>query len=211
MTLAARRPGGRNSGFIVTGRERPANSRGQGHLPSPRGFGFARRGPHMPSPHRRRPGADDAGMRSTNLAAINKPQTRSRNDVVFCAKPARSGRMNNFGCSLVWGTPGPDRDGAVIELSRAVCAARYGLSRLRPGRQRDGREVGGGRVRRAFPAALRAYSGEKFSGPHHPSSPDSAKPRIEGRATGFRLSRGNPCLAPDALGQHRVPERIWTT
>lgn len=85
------------------------------------GFGQARteKGymPHAPVPASQR-ALDDAGLSLDDIAAIKTHNPFAVNDVVFCRETGFDiDRMNNFGCSLIWGHPqGPTGLRAICEL-----------------------------------------------------------------------------------------------
>ena len=85
------------------------------------GFGQARteKGymPHAPVPASQR-ALDDAGLSLGDVAAIKTHNPFAVNDVVFCRETGFDiDRMNNFGCSLIWGHPqGPTGLRAICEL-----------------------------------------------------------------------------------------------
>ena len=85
------------------------------------GFGQARteKGymPHAPVPASQR-ALDDAGLSLDDVAAIKTHNPFAVNDVVFCRETGFDiDRMNNFGCSLIWGHPqGPTGLRAICEL-----------------------------------------------------------------------------------------------
>lgn len=98
------------------------------------GFGMARAAkghmPEAPAGAARR-ALDDAGIALDDVAAIKTHNPFAVNDVVFCRETgADIDRMNNFGCSLIWGHPqGPTGLRAVIELIEelALRGGGYGL------------------------------------------------------------------------------------
>ncbi len=128
-------PADGNAGLVVTGRERArALSRDDGISVRLAGFGTARAEVrHMPEAPigAARRALDDAGIGLDDVAAIKTHNPFAVNDVVFCRETgADIEKMNNFGCSLIWGHPqGPTGLRATIELIEelALRGGGYGL------------------------------------------------------------------------------------
>ena len=128
-------PADGNAGFVVTGRARArAMSQDAGISVRLAGFGTARAEMrHMPEAPigAARRALDDAGIALDDVAAIKTHNPFAVNDVVFCRETgADVDRMNNYGCSLIWGHPqGPTGMRAVIELIEelAMRGGGYGL------------------------------------------------------------------------------------
>jgi acetyl-CoA acetyltransferase family protein len=97
-----------------------------------RGFGQARVKPAFmpaaPVPAARRALAD-AGIAFDQVAAVKSHNPFAVNDIVFCRETGWDiARMNNFGCSLVWGHPqGPTGLRAIIELIEELVARGGGI------------------------------------------------------------------------------------
>jgi acetyl-CoA acetyltransferase len=98
----------------------------------PRGFGQARVElgfmPEAPVPAARR-ALEAAGVGVADLAAIKSHNPFAVNDIVFAKETgADLARMNNFGCSLVWGHPqGPTGLRALVELIEELALRGGGL------------------------------------------------------------------------------------
>ena len=128
-------PADGNAGLVVTSRERArAMSRDDGISVRLAGFGTARAEVrHMPEAPigAARRALDDAGIGLDDVVAIKTHNPFAVNDVVFCRETgADIEKMNNFGCSLIWGHPqGPTGLRAVIELIEelALRGGGYGL------------------------------------------------------------------------------------
>ena len=128
-------PADGNAGLVVTSRERARSmSRDDGISVRLAGFGTARAEVrHMPEAPigAARRALDDAGIGLDDVAAIKTHNPFAVNDVVFCRETgADIEKMNNFGCSLIWGHPqGPTGLRATIELIEelALRGGGYGL------------------------------------------------------------------------------------
>jgi acetyl-CoA acetyltransferase len=79
--------------------------------------------PAAPVPAARRALAD-AGIALDRIDAVKSHNPFAVNDIVFCRETGWDiARMNNFGCSLVWGHPqGPTGLRAIIELIEELVA-----------------------------------------------------------------------------------------
>ncbi len=115
-------PADGSAGIVVTDRARArALSRDPAIAIRLTGFGQARVDqafmPAAPVPAARRALAD-AGLTITDIDAVKSHNPFAVNDLVFAAETGFAvERMNNFGCSLVWGRPqAPTGLRAVIEL-----------------------------------------------------------------------------------------------
>lgn len=115
-------PADGSAAVVVTTRDR---ARELAHDPSieirVRGFGLARAAlahmPEAPVPAALR-SLDRAGVRMADIACVTTHNPFTVNDLVFSRETGFDWRkMNNFGCSLVWGHPqGPTGLRAIIEL-----------------------------------------------------------------------------------------------
>jgi len=126
-------PADGNAGLLVTDKERARDlSRDKAIAVRLRGFGQARVAPaHMPLapvPAARRALAA-AGVALADLAAVKSHNPFTINDIVFSRETGWPiERMNNFGCSLVWGHPqGPTGLRAIIELIEELARRGGGL------------------------------------------------------------------------------------
>ena len=115
-------PADGTAGMIVTTRERARELSSDPRIGVRlAGFGQARteKGhmPHAPVPASQR-ALDDAGLSLDDIAAVKTHNPFAVNDVVFCRETGYDiDRMNNFGCSLIWGHPqGPTGLRAICEL-----------------------------------------------------------------------------------------------
>ncbi len=98
------------------------------------GFGQARTDkaymPHAPVPASQR-ALNDSGIRLEDIRAVKTHNPFAVNDIVFCRETGyRMERMNNYGCSLIWGHPqGPTGLRAICELIEELVLAGggYGL------------------------------------------------------------------------------------
>ncbi len=115
-------PADGNAGLLVAGRERARElSRDKAIAVRLRGFGQARVAPaHMPLapvPAARR-ALEAAGIAIDKVDAVKSHNPFAVNDIVFSRETGWPlERMNNLGCSLVWGHPqGPTGLRSVIEL-----------------------------------------------------------------------------------------------
>jgi len=115
-------PADGNAGMIVTGEAQARElSRDPRIAIRLLGFGQARVQPaHMPMapvPAAKRALAD-AGIALDTVACVKSHNPFAVNDIVFCRETGwKLERMNNYGCSLVWGHPqGPTGLRAIIEL-----------------------------------------------------------------------------------------------
>ena len=115
-------PADGNSAMIVTTRERAREmSRDPGIEIRLAGVGEARteKGymPHAPVLASAR-ALDDAGIALGDVGAVKTHNPFAVNDIVFCRETGHDiGRMNNYGCSLIWGHPqGPTGLRAMCEL-----------------------------------------------------------------------------------------------
>ena len=115
-------PADGNAGLLVASRERARElSRDKAIAVRLRGFGQARVAPaHMPLapvPAARR-ALEAAGIAIDKVDAVKSHNPFAVNDIVFSRETGWPlERMNNFGCSLVWGHPqGPTGLRSVIEL-----------------------------------------------------------------------------------------------
>ena len=128
-------PADGNAAIVVTTREKARElSRRREIEIRLAGFGQARTDkahmPYAPVPAARR-ALEQAGISVTGLAAVKSHNPFIVNDIVFAREtgfPVE--RMNNYGCSLVWGHPqGPTGLRAIIELIEelALRGGGYGL------------------------------------------------------------------------------------
>ena len=115
-------PADGTAGMVVTTREKAREMSSDPRIGIRlAGFGQARteKGymPHAPVPASQR-ALDDAGLTHDDIAAVKTHNPFAVNDVVFCRETGFDiDRMNNFGCSLIWGHPqGPTGLRAVCEL-----------------------------------------------------------------------------------------------
>ena len=115
-------PADGTSGMVVTTREKARELSSDPRIGIRlAGFGQARteKGymPHAPVPASQR-ALDDAGLSLDDIAAVKTHNPFAVNDVVFCRETGFDiDRMNNFGCSLIWGHPqGPTGLRAICEL-----------------------------------------------------------------------------------------------
>jgi acetyl-CoA acetyltransferase len=128
-------PADGNAAMVVTTRDKARElARGSGIEIGLAGFGQARTDvahmPLAPVPAARR-ALDAAGIAIADVAAVKSHNPFIVNDIVFAREtgfPVE--RMNNYGCSLVWGHPqGPTGLRAIIELVEelALRGGGYGL------------------------------------------------------------------------------------
>ena len=115
-------PADGTAGMVVTTREKAREMSSDPRIGIRlAGFGQARteKGymPHAPVPASQR-ALDDAGLTLDDIAAVKTHNPFAVNDVVFCRETGFDiDRMNNFGCSLIWGHPqGPTGLRAICEL-----------------------------------------------------------------------------------------------
>lgn len=115
-------PADGTAGMVVTTREKAREMSSDPRIGIRlAGFGQARteKGymPHAPVPASQR-ALDDAGLSLDDIAAVKTHNPFAVNDVVFCRETGFDiDRMNNFGCSLIWGHPqGPTGLRAICEL-----------------------------------------------------------------------------------------------
>ncbi len=115
-------PADANAALIVAGPERARElSRDPKIRIHLRGFGAARAPlgymPEAPIPAAQR-ALDDAGLRIDRVNAIKTHNPFALNDILFSRQMGVDlARMNNYGCSLVWGHPqAPMGTRAIIEL-----------------------------------------------------------------------------------------------
>ncbi|HEY1362553.1 MAG TPA: thiolase family protein [Xanthobacteraceae bacterium] len=115
-------PADGNAAIVVAAPERVGElSRNRNIRVRLRGFGMARAAlaymPEAPIPAAQR-ALDEAGLSSDRLDAIKTHNPFAVNDVLFARQTGVPlARMNNFGCSLVWGHPqAPMGTRAIIEL-----------------------------------------------------------------------------------------------
>lgn len=114
-------PADGNAGMVVTTRDRAYELARGGPEIAILGFGQARVEPaYMPAapvPATRR-ALDQAGLAIDQIDAVKSHNPFAVNDVVFARETGFPvDRMNNYGCSLVWGHPqGPTGMRALIEL-----------------------------------------------------------------------------------------------
>lgn len=98
------------------------------------GFGQARTDkafmPHAPVPASQR-ALDNAGISLDNVTAVKTHNPFAVNDIVFCRETGYDiTKMNNYGCSLIWGHPqGPTGLRAICELIEelVIRGGGYGL------------------------------------------------------------------------------------
>lgn len=120
-------PADGNAGLIVASRARAQELRPAGPEVAILGFGQARVAPAFmpaaPVPAARR-ALDQAGVAIDRLDAIKSHNPFAVNDIVFARETGVPlGRMNGFGCSLVWGHPqGPTGLRALTELIEELAA-----------------------------------------------------------------------------------------
>jgi acetyl-CoA acetyltransferase len=128
-------PADGNTAMIVTTREK---AREMSSNPSIEirlaGFGQARTDkafmPHAPVPASQRALAN-AGISLDDVTAVKTHNPFAVNDIVFCRETGFDiTRMNNYGCSLIWGHPqGPTGLRAICELIEelVIRGGGYGL------------------------------------------------------------------------------------
>ena len=128
-------PADGNTGMIVATREKAREMSADGAIEIRiAGFGQARteKGfmPHAPVLASNRALAD-AGIALDDIAAVKTHNPFAVNDIVFCRETGFDiARMNNYGCSLIWGHPqGPTGLRAICELIEelAIRGGGYGL------------------------------------------------------------------------------------
>jgi acetyl-CoA acyltransferase len=128
-------PADGNTGMIVTTRERAKEiSADKGIEIRIAGFGQARteKGfmPHAPVLASQK-ALDNAGISLDDVTAVKTHNPFAVNDIVFCRETGFDvAKMNNYGCSLIWGHPqGPTGLRAVCELIEelAIRGGGYGL------------------------------------------------------------------------------------
>jgi acetyl-CoA acetyltransferase family protein len=128
-------PADGNTGMIVTNRQRAREIAGDTGIEIRlAGFGQARTDkgymPHAPIPAAQKALAD-AGITLDDVAAVKTHNPFAVNDIVFCRETGYDvEKMNNYGCSLIWGHPqGPTGLRAVCELIEelVVKGGGYGL------------------------------------------------------------------------------------
>lgn len=128
-------PADGNTAMIVTTRDKAqemsADARIEIRLA---GFGQARTDkafmPHAPVPASQR-ALDNAGISLDDITAVKTHNPFAVNDIVFCRETGFDiAKMNNYGCSLIWGHPqGPTGLRAICELIEelAMRGGGYGL------------------------------------------------------------------------------------
>lgn len=114
-------PADGNAGMIVASRDRALELRRAGPEIAILGTGQARVDPaYMPAapvPASQR-ALDAAGLKITDIHAVKSHNPFAVNDIVFARETGFDlAKMNNFGCSMIWGHPqGPTGLRAMIEL-----------------------------------------------------------------------------------------------
>ena len=128
-------PADGNTSMIVTTKEKAAAMSTNPKLTIRlAGFGQARTDkaymPHAPVPASRR-ALDNAGISLDDVTAVKTHNPFAVNDIVFCRETGFDiAKMNNYGCSLIWGHPqGPTGLRAICELIEelVIRGGGYGL------------------------------------------------------------------------------------
>lgn len=115
-------PADGNTGMIVTTRDKAKELSADAAIEiRVAGFGMARTEagymPHAPVPASQR-ALDDAGLSIDDIDAVKTHNPFAVNDIVFCRETGYDPmKMNNYGCSLIWGHPqGPTGLRGMVEL-----------------------------------------------------------------------------------------------
>jgi acetyl-CoA acetyltransferase len=128
-------PADGNTSMIVTTKEKAADMSSDPKIEIRiAGFGQARTDkafmPHAPVPASQR-ALDNAGISLDDITAVKTHNPFAVNDIVFCRETGFDiTKMNNYGCSLIWGHPqGPTGLRAICELIEelVIRGGGYGL------------------------------------------------------------------------------------
>jgi acetyl-CoA acyltransferase len=128
-------PADGNTSMIVTTKEKAAAMSSDSKIEIRiAGFGQARTDkafmPHAPVPASQR-ALDNAGISLDDITAVKTHNPFAVNDIVFCRETGFDiTKMNNYGCSLIWGHPqGPTGLRAICELIEelVIRGGGYGL------------------------------------------------------------------------------------